>query len=58
MEKRTIRIVLNEETFRKYKVFCAIANLSMTDQTNIIIKQFVDDQGKSIKIINVETKST
>jgi hypothetical protein len=56
MEKRTIRIVLNEETFRKYKVYCAIENLSMTDQTNLIIKKFVDDTEKIIKIIKIDEK--
>ena len=55
MEKRTIRIVLNEETFLKYKVYCAIANITMTDQTNKLIKKFVEEQSKNIKIINVIT---
>lgn len=53
MENRTIRIRLKEETFRKYKVYCAIANLSITEQTNLIIKKFVDDTETQIKIINV-----
>ena len=54
MDKRTIRIVLNEETFLKYKVYCAIADISMTDQTNEIIKKFVDEMAKSVKIIKVD----
>ncbi len=53
-EKHTIRIVLNEETFRKYKVFCAIANLSMTDQTNLIVQKFVKDAEMQIKIIKID----
>lgn len=51
MEKRTVRIVLNEENFRKYKVYCAIENISMTDQTNKIINRFIEEQNKIIKII-------
>jgi hypothetical protein len=51
--KRIVRIVLNEETFRKYKVFCAMADLSMTDQTNIIIRKFVEDAEKEVKIIKI-----
>ncbi len=51
MEKRSIRIVLNDETFRKYKVYCAIANISMTDQTNIIVQQYVKDMELQVKII-------
>lgn len=53
MENRTIRIRLKEETFRKYKVYCAIANLSITEQTNQIIKKFVEDTEAQIKIINI-----
>lgn len=53
MENRTIRIRLKDDTFRKYKVYCAIANLSITEQTNQIIKKFVDDTEAQIKIINV-----
>lgn len=56
MAKRTIRIVLNEEMFRKYKVYCAIENLSMTDQTNMIIKKFVEETESMIKIIKVDNK--
>jgi two-component SAPR family response regulator len=53
MEKRSIRIVLNEDTFRKYKVYCAIANISMTDQTNIIVQDFVKDMETHVKIIKI-----
>ncbi len=52
-EKRVVRIVLNEETFRKYKVYCAIANLSMTDQTNMIVQQYVKDMELQVKIIKI-----
>jgi len=57
MAKRVVRIVLNEETFRKYKVFCAIANISMTDQTNEIIQIYVDDMSKTVKIINTSSNA-
>ncbi len=52
-EKHVVRIVLNEELFRKYKVFCAIANVSMTDQTTQIVQEFVKDTEMQIKIINL-----
>lgn len=58
MTKRTVRIVLCEETFRKYKVYCAIANLSMTDQTTLLIKKFVDEAESMIKIIKIDDKKT
>lgn len=51
MEKRTIRIVLNEDNFRKYKVYCAIEDVSMTDQTNKIVSKFIQEQNLLIKII-------
>lgn len=54
MENRTIRIRLSDDVFRKYKVYCAIADLSLTDQTNQIIKKFVEDTEKQIKIIKVK----
>lgn len=54
MEKRSIRIVLNEENFRKYKVYCAIQDISMTDQTNKIISDFIKDQNTKIKIIKID----
>lgn len=53
LENRVIRIRLKDDVFRKYKVYCAIANISVTEQTNMIIKKFVDDQQQIIKIINV-----
>lgn len=51
MTKRTIRVVLNEETFRKYKVYCAIGDLSMTDQTTELVQKFVKECENNIKII-------
>ena len=52
-EKRVVRIVLNDETFRKYKVYCAISNISMTDQTNLIVQEFVKDMELQVKIIKI-----
>jgi hypothetical protein len=56
MKHGIVRICLSEDLFRKYKVYCAINDVSMTDQTTIIIKKFVDDQNEIIKIINIEKK--
>ena len=53
MENRIIRIRLKDDVFRKYKVYCAIADISMTDQTNNIIKAFVEQTEAEIKIIKV-----
>lgn len=52
-ERRIIRIELTEEEFRKYKVLCAIANLSMTKQTNILIKNFIKDSENYVKVIKI-----
>ena len=54
MENRTIRIRLKEDTFHKFKVFCALENISLTDQTNKIIKNYVEETEKKIKIIKIE----
>ena len=54
MAKHTIRVIINEETFRKYKVYCAIENVCMTDMTNKVIKDFVDSTDKKVKIIKVD----
>lgn len=56
MEKRTIRVQLNEDHFRKFKVYCAINDISMTDQINKLVFDFIQDINKEIKIVN--TKST
>ena len=53
LETRVIRIRLRPEVFRKYKVFCAISDISLTDQTNKIIGEFVEKTEKEIKIIKV-----
>lgn len=54
MTKRVIRIVLNEDMFRKYKVYCSMENVSMTEQTNIIVRKFVEDTEKMVKIIRLD----
>ena len=48
---RIIRVRLTEELFRKYKVFCAINDLSMTQQTEHIVREFIKDQNELVKII-------
>jgi hypothetical protein len=56
MQKRSIRIVLNEANFRKYKVYCAIEDISMTDQTNILVDKFINEKSKEVKIIKMESQ--
>jgi len=51
IKDRTVRVILREDTFRKFKVYCAINDLSMTQQVNNIVKKFVDEQQEMIKII-------
>ncbi len=53
MSEKFIRIRLNEELFRKYKVYCAMNDLSMTQQTEHIVREFIKAQNDKIKIINV-----
>jgi hypothetical protein len=53
MEDRIIRVRLKDEVFRKYKVFCAINDITMTDQVNKLVKKFIEDQNEKIKVINV-----
>jgi hypothetical protein len=56
MTSRIIRLKLTEEVFRKYKVYCAMSDVSMTDQTNRIVKKFVDEVQDQVKIINLKGK--
>lgn len=51
MTDRFIRIRLKEEQFRKYKVLCAIENVSMTDKTNEIVRGYIDEQNKKVKVV-------
>ncbi len=54
MTYRTVRIRLTEDLFRKYKVFCAINDLTMTQQTEHIVREFIKEQNEQIKIINIQ----
>jgi len=51
MTKRIIRIVISEDVYRKYKVFCAIHDISMTQQTEKIVNDFVRSENENIKIV-------
>ncbi len=46
-----VRIRLPEELMIKYKVFCAMNDTSMTQQTEYIIREFIKENSKNIKII-------
>lgn len=54
MTDHYIRIRLKEEQFRRYKVLCAIENISMTDKTNEIVRKYLDEQAKKVKVVLVE----
>lgn len=54
MVYRSCRLQLPEELFMKYKVYCAMNDLSMTQQTEHIIREFIKIQNESIKIIKKE----
>ena len=56
MTHTIIRLRLPNELFRKYKVFCAINNLSMTQQTERVLRDHIAKQNETIKIINTEKK--
>jgi len=51
MSDRFIRVRLPEELFRKYKVYCAIRNVSMTDLTTTIVRQFIREENEKVKIV-------
>lgn len=53
-ERRIIRIDLSDVDFRKYKVLCAIADVSMTKQTNVLIKHFIEESEKQIRVVKIE----
>lgn len=58
MSKRIIRIVITEEVYRKYKVFCAIHDISMTQQTEKIVNEFVRKENENIKIVKKDLQDT
>lgn len=51
---RIVRIKLPEELFLKYKVFCAMNDISMTQQTEHILREYIKEQNENIKIINIK----
>lgn len=53
MADKFIRVRLNDELFRKYKVYCAMNDLSMTQQTEHIVREFIKCQNEKVKIINL-----
>jgi hypothetical protein len=53
MSDKFIRVRLNDELFRKYKVYCALNDRSMTQQTEHIVREFIKVQNEKVKIINV-----
>jgi len=52
--ERMIRVRIKEDLFRKYKVYCAINDISMTDQTMKIVSDFIRSQSENIKIISTK----
>lgn len=54
MQERMMRLRLKDEVFRKYKVYCAINNLSLTQQTSLLITKFVEEQQQEVKIIKID----
>lgn len=48
------RIRLPNELHRKYKVFCAINNMNMTQMTEHILREYIKKQGECIKIIRTK----
>jgi hypothetical protein len=53
MDYTAVRLRLPNDLFRKYKVFCAINNLTMTQQTQHLVREFIEVQNKEIKIVNL-----
>lgn len=49
-----VRTRLPIELFRKFKVYCAMNNLSMTQQIEHIVRDFIKISGDKVKIIKIE----
>ncbi len=48
-----VRIRLPEELMKKYKVFCAMNNMNMTEQTEHILREYIKENSEKIKIIKI-----
>lgn len=46
MTERVIRIRINEVLYKKYKVFCAVNDLSIPIQTQNLIRSFININDK------------
>jgi len=51
MKEKVLRIVLDEDVYRRFKMLCVKKDLSFTKQTNAIIKNFVEIQEYNDKIM-------
>lgn len=56
MAKRSIRVVLTEDSFLKFKVYCAIENITMTDMTNKIVNKFIKETEEQIRVVKLPLK--
>lgn len=56
METKMIRVRIPLELFMKYKVFCAMLDKSMTEQTEHIVREFIKENSENVKIIKIERK--
>lgn len=54
MNTRMIRVRLPEELMKKYKVFCAINEMSMVQMTEHILREYIKSQNEIVKIVKIE----
>lgn len=54
MTDKMIHIRLPEELYRKFKVYCAMNDMSMVQQCTHILREFIKEQSEHVKIIKLE----
>lgn len=54
MKFKSIRLQLPDELMKKYKVFCAMEEMTMTQMTTHILTEYVKKQNEIVKIIKTK----
>ena len=54
MSEKFVRVILPDELMKKFKAYCAINDVSMTQQVSCLVRDFIKQQNEKIKIIKID----
>lgn len=54
IELKEVKLRMRMKEYRKYKVYCAMNDLSINRMTNELIKKFMDEQSEKVRIVKIK----